>query len=69
MKILEKFIKDSEKKANQCIHDPNSLNSTLVKGTKRTMVNPETINYVCRICHKSFRFQKNGTVYSLLKDE
>lgn len=43
-----------------CNHDLGDLNNTLITSNRRTMVSPEEVECVCKICRKSFKFLKTG---------
>lgn len=46
---------------NKCNHDPNSTFTTLTKNNRKTMVNPEILNYFCTNCKGIYKFQRDGS--------
>ena len=51
---------DKENNNIDCNHDLGDLNNTLITSNRRTMVSPEEVECVCKICRKSFNFLKTG---------
>lgn len=51
---------DKENNNIDCNHDLGDLNNTLITSNRRTMVSPEEVECVCKICRKSFKFLKTG---------
>ena len=51
---------DKENNNSDCNHDLGDLNNTLITSNRRTMVSPEEVECVCKICRKSFKFLKTG---------
>ena len=51
---------DKENNTSDCNHDLGDLNNTLITSNRRTMVSPEEVECVCKICRKSFKFLKTG---------
>ena len=49
-----------ENNNSYCNHDLGDLNNTLITSNRRTMVSPEEVECVCKICRKSFKFLKTG---------
>lgn len=47
---------DTLVRKSTCNHDPKSLDTTLIKSCKRTMVSPRRDDYICNVCHKCFSF-------------
>jgi len=75
-KTLDYFIaslkgdnKDKIREEPKCCHDVASGSSTLIKSSKRCLVYPGSIDYVCKVCHKQFRYTKHGDIYTLVKSD
>lgn len=46
-------------KKDECIHNPNISNSSLIMLAKRTMSYPPEFDYFCPKCQETFRFYRN----------
>ena len=57
-----------KKSEGECIHDPNSKETSLIKLPKRYLMNPEILDYFCPMCHTVHRYKKEGTTLVLITD-
>jgi hypothetical protein len=56
--------------ADRCKHDPNFNNTTLIKSSKYKMISPQTFDFFCLCCKKTFKFGKDdfGKYYEVIND-
>lgn len=51
-------MNNKNKKEKICNHNPQDKKNTLEKLNRRVMVNPCIDEYICKICHDFFDFEK-----------